>query len=346
MIMVLGYYGYANLGDEAILATLCDDLENLGIKRKDILVPSGNPAKTEQEHGVKALDRFSLTKIWAALGSTHCLIVGGGSLLQDVTSKRSIPYYLSLVELAFVRNVPVFMYGQGVGPISTVLYQRWVKRAFNRSTSYTVRDEESVLLLENFGVSNQHGILTADPVFQKSAKRFESAGSRFLFNLRPYALWPQQKEQWVEFLNHCFSQGFEVEFIPLGPEDRELGLVLQEEISELKVWPTLNRQIVDKAYAGATFCVSMRLHGLIFAALNGVLPLGLNYDPKVEAICKQLAVPWVDLTDLEILPSTLEVVNRERARYGETCTKALKCLEKRAQGNFLKLTQVVGGYSK
>ena len=87
MILVSGYYGFDNLGDEAILAALCQDLAALGVSRREIAVPSGNPAKTAALHGVTALGRFDLPGIWRALSSARCLISGGGSLLQDVTSR-------------------------------------------------------------------------------------------------------------------------------------------------------------------------------------------------------------------------------------------------------------------
>lgn len=125
MILVSGYYGFGNLGDEAILAALCQDLVSLGISRRQIVVPSGNPQQTAAEHGVSVLGRCDLKGIWRVLSSARCMVSGGGSLLQDATSKRSLPYYLSLVELALLRRVPVVMYAQGLGPISSGPYKSW-----------------------------------------------------------------------------------------------------------------------------------------------------------------------------------------------------------------------------
>lgn len=346
MIMVLGYYGYDNLGDEAILATLCHDLEELGITRENILVPSGNPRKTKEDHRVNAINRLNVQKIWQALGQVECLIVGGGSLLQDITSKRSIPYYLSIVELAFLKKMPVFMYAQGVGPLDTALYRKWVKRTYTLSTAYTVRDEQSAKLLEKLGVPSDHGSVTADPIFQNPARNFTGTGNRLLLNLRPYDLWLEQEELWTYLIQNWFSQGFRVEFIPLGPGDQGLGLSLQEKVPKLEIHPTLDLASLETVYLDADFCVSMRLHGIIFAALNGVLPLGLNYDPKVQAISEQLQIPFYNLAQINELEWSLNELSSERKKHEERCAHALKDLEERAQGNVLKLAQVVGRCSK
>ena len=125
MILVSGYYGFDNLGDEAILSSLCADLAELGVSRRELVVPSGNPEKTAAEHGVSVLGRFDVRGIWRTLSSARCLISGGGSLLQDVTSRRSIAYYLSLVEMAQARKVPVIMYAQGLGPIRSRFFKAW-----------------------------------------------------------------------------------------------------------------------------------------------------------------------------------------------------------------------------
>lgn len=341
MIVVLGYYGFGNLGDEAILATLCQDLEDLGVSREEIVVLSGNPQHTRGQHGVQALGRFEMGKLWRTLPSAHCLIAGGGSLFQDVTSKRSIPYYLSIVELALLRNVPVFMYAQGVGPVRTKIYQRWVRRAFNKSVAYTVRDEASVRFLKELGVPTQLGSLCADPVFQRQGAKFCSPSSRLLLNLRPYNLWPAQRDLWVDLVSHWMGEGWQVEFIPLGPGDRGLALDLQVKLPELRVHSTLELDTVAEVFNGAGLCVSMRLHGIIFAALYGVLPLGLNYDPKVEAISAQLQIPLWELKELPNLRLGLGEVVTQREQYEQDCASALEVLQKLAEGNRTKLAQVL-----
>lgn len=334
MILVSGYYGFGNLGDEAILAALCRDLSALGFSRNELVVLSGNPKQTEAEHGVRALPRYNLAQLWRALGQARCLVSGGGSLLQDVTSRRSIPYYLGVVELALLRRVPVVMYGQGLGPVTSPALRRWVGRAFRRATAISVRDEGSVHFLANVGVPKERITLTADPVFGwERSWSAEPATRRLLINLRPYAQWEGQRKLWVSHIRLWIQEGWAVEFVPLGPGDGELGRFLQAELPELEIHPQLSLESCSKVLRGAAVFLSMRLHGLIFGALQGCLPLGLNYDPKVEAISAQLDIPLWELDHVANLPAELEQVLTRFGQLRASCERALTELHTRALKN-------------
>lgn len=342
MILVSGYYGFANLGDEAILAALCNDLEELGIKRQDIVVLSAQPEETQAQHGVKALPRFDLYQIWHALGKARLLISGGGSLLQDATSSRSIPYYLGLIELAQLRKVPIVMYGQGVGPVRRPVFQRWVRRAFQLSAASSVRDQTSLELLVSFGLEPDKVKLFADPVFsQKSVENKAIQQDRVLLNLRPYAGWPSQERLWTSLLLVWQEQGLNIEFIPLGPGDGEIGLRLQALCPALTVHPQLTLARYPQVYAGAALCVSMRLHGIIFSALADVLPVGLNYDPKVEAISSQLGIPLWRLPELAGLETAVPKLMVDAETYRTSYQRALTELRQGALGNRTLLAKFV-----
>lgn len=313
MVLISGYYGFGNLGDEAILQALVSDLISLGVKRSEIVVLSIDPKRTEAEHGVRALPRYNLKKIWQALGSARLLVSGGGSLLQDVTSKRSIPYYLGVVELALLRKVRVVMYGQGLGPIQNRVFKVWVKRAFQRSFACSVRDQGSLKFLLDFGLSKEKIVLAADPVFQKKLEVNNKTNSkRLLLNIRPYSSWEEQKTLWLKHLALWQTQNFDLEFVPIGPGDREIGLFLQQEFPSLQVHPKLELENYAQVFCNTQLFISMRLHGLIFSALCNCLPVGINYDPKVAAISSQLQIPFWEIANLESLGRGVgQVLSRE-----------------------------------
>ncbi len=343
MILVSGYYGFDNLGDEAILGVLCEDLRALGIKGEDIVVLSNRPQQTADRFQVTAVPRYDLREIWRRLGDAALFISGGGSLLQDVTSRRSIPYYLSLTELAFLRKVPVVMYGQGLGPVQSRIFRHWVGRAFRKSAACSVRDSGSLQFLLGLGVPREKVELCADPVFQQQLVIKPSQPPRkILLNIRPYSGWGSHAELWRDQVQLWQRAGFEIEFIPLGPGDEELGRSLQHSCSELKIAEQLTLESAAGVFAGAALCVSMRLHGLIFSALHDCMPIGLNYDPKVEAICRQMQIPWLELGQLAELGSVIDEVWREASQHRLKYHQALDTLREASLKNRSMLARVLG----
>ena len=116
-VLMSGYYGFDNSGDDAILKAVVKDLKKLN-DDLSITVLSKNPKKTEEMYPVKAVNRFSVRDVINAIKSTTMLISGGGSLLQDVTSSRSLWYYLAVMAMAKMYNKPVMVYANGIGPIN------------------------------------------------------------------------------------------------------------------------------------------------------------------------------------------------------------------------------------
>jgi polysaccharide pyruvyl transferase WcaK-like protein len=99
-LVLSGYYGFRNSGDEAVLLGILQALDEAGKARGlrfEPIVLSGDPAWTERQYGVAAVPRMNPTAVWRALLASDGLISGGGSLLQDATGWKSIPYYLGVI---------------------------------------------------------------------------------------------------------------------------------------------------------------------------------------------------------------------------------------------------------
>ena len=91
-ILLAGYYGFGNLGDEAILEMAIKQILEI-TDRKNITVLSGNKEVTNKKYNVNTIDRYNVFSIINQLMKSDALVFGGGSLLQDITSKRSIYYF-------------------------------------------------------------------------------------------------------------------------------------------------------------------------------------------------------------------------------------------------------------
>lgn len=141
-IVISGYYGFSNAGDEAMLFAVLRAL-HYDPKRMRITVISGDPRRTENTFRVHAVSRFDGYSILKSVYQSDLLISGGGSLLQDVTSWKSMMYYLSIIGMGIFFRKKVFLYSQGIGPVR-YHWGRWILcTVMNHVDAITVRDSES-----------------------------------------------------------------------------------------------------------------------------------------------------------------------------------------------------------
>lgn len=144
-VVVAGYYGFGNLGDEILREVLVDALFRSGAARPVVLV------RTPRREGEVA--RFDPLGVLRALRRARGLVLGGGGLLQNRTSERSLLYYLGLLFLARLVVRPVLLVGQGVGPIRGRGARALVRIALRRVAYLGCRDEESASLLRSLGMN-------------------------------------------------------------------------------------------------------------------------------------------------------------------------------------------------
>ena len=115
--VISGYYGFDNCGDEAVLLAIIHCLKKLKPDVR-IVVLSGNPKKTRELYAVEAVNRWNPFSVAIELLSCRLLISGGGSLLQDVTSTKSLRYYLAIINIAALFKKRIMIYSQGLGPLN------------------------------------------------------------------------------------------------------------------------------------------------------------------------------------------------------------------------------------
>ena len=306
-VAVSGYYGCGNAGDEAVLAGIREAFVRQADSRVRLVVFSQNPAATLEMHGLPAVERMSLTALRSTLKQSDLLISGGGSLLQDTTSMRSLLYYLWVVRLAYAHRVPVMFYAQGLGPFRRPLSRALVRLVANRADYITVRDEPSLRLLNTLGVRRPPVEQTADPAFALSPAAPEAVDALFRAEnlprdepligvaLRP---WGGSGESPVDsyaqlLLDLHRRTGQRVVLLPMQtPGD----VVFSETVAALTRDPTAF-PVIRNVYPPAVLLglvarmqavVAMRLHTLIFAARAAVPPFALSYDPKVENLMRGL----------------------------------------------------------
>jgi polysaccharide pyruvyl transferase CsaB len=295
-VLISGYYGCGNAGDEAVLGAMLGALRSVepGIRP---VVLSATPAATSAAHGCPSLARMSPPALLTAIARTDLLISGGGSLIQDVTSAASALYYLFLIRLARLARKPVVIYAQGVGPITREPVRRATARLFCAARAVTVRDEGSATLLRELGVPAERVTVTADPVFgQYEPEGIRQQGSNgqqgFGLALRPWGddqVLRSRASRLVSLLQA--ESPAPVGLLPMHePGDRQLAEGLRQELGEgAEVAPLgLGTDGLLDWVSRRRALVAMRLHALIFAVIRGVPCVALSYDPKVVELMRLL----------------------------------------------------------
>ncbi|MGP1569804.1 MAG: polysaccharide pyruvyl transferase CsaB [Eubacteriales bacterium] len=307
-IVISGYYGFNNIGDESILRAVVDNLK-IKIPQAKIVVLTKDVDGTGQKYGVDTVDRKSFIDVFSVISSCDFLISGGGSLLQDVTSKKSILYYIAIIKLALLFGKKVLIYSQGIGPINSKFNRKLTAKTLQKVSSIVVRDESSKEFLEEIGVT-KNIIVTADPVLRIKPTPLD-IGSKIL-----------ESEGLVRTEKENITVGFAIRERNLKSDFmNELANAIRKLVTERKAKVVLipfhfseDRLVIDELaerlcdLSGSIFClhkkyltdemlsivgnldmlVGVRLHSLIHATIMGVPLIGISYDPKVNSFLKSI----------------------------------------------------------
>ncbi len=290
-VCLFGYFGAGNFGDEWTLASFLRGWQQCGFDRNGVLVLSRHPTVTQGEHEVIAVPR-RWHLIFAALRESECLIGCGGSLLQDVTSVRSLVFYSLLIWTAKGMGKKVVLLGQGLGPLRRPTSRRLARTTLSLCDLVTFRDPISAILAQRLGANIPNCSVTADLTFLWDELPPTQPTYCAVVNLRP----TQQKWE-VRFLARALRQR-------INANERVLLLPLQPGVDEVALHPLSTLLPSDweqykrwrdglKGLARAPLVVAMRLHALIAACVLGVPFLGLSYDPKVEGVLGEVAADQI-----------------------------------------------------
>ncbi len=312
-LVISGYYGYGNTGDEAILTALVDELRRCYPDVR-FTVLSAAPEATARQYKMEAIPRWSLRAIWRALRGADLLISGGGGLIQDATSRLSPFYYLGILRLARLAGTPYMIFAQGLGPLHCRLARWATARCFRHAAAITVRDEPSARLLSQLGVTTPPIEVTADPALllkpcppHRTVELLRKLGLSEAapligITLRSWAACDVVGSV-AALIRHLHeSQAGQVLLIPFQPGE-DLGLAWRV-ASEAAAAPVtiLDQALEPRELLGIIsrldLLISMRLHGLIFAASAQVPAVALSYDPKVEAFARRAGQPTIALSSL------------------------------------------------
>ncbi|GEA17930.1 polysaccharide pyruvyl transferase CsaB [Moorella sp. E306M] len=306
-VVISGYYGFQNAGDEAVLYSMVQALRSF-VPGLEITVLSHCPEQTAASLNVDAVNRWQLTAVAGAMRRADLVISGGGSLFQDVTGWKSLLYYLGVVVLARLLRKPVVVYAQGLGPLKRTFSRRLAGKVLNSVQLITLRDSESRQLLEELGVRRPPVYVTADPVLglepenldlrngQKKWQELGLTGPVIGISVRS---WPGTGNCWpalAKVADDLVAGGWQVLFLPFHfPADvdacRQVARLMHQPAAILR--ENLDLATIMGLMGRLQFLIAMRLHALVLATVMGVPFLALPYDPKVAAFARLVEQPAV-----------------------------------------------------
>jgi len=356
--LLSGYYGFGNLGDEALLAVIVQRMRTRW-RGCAIDVLSADPAETAAAYGVDATPRADLARVRAAIERADVVLSGGGGLLQNATSLRSLLYYCGVIRAAIAAGKPAMVFAQSIGPLD--FWGRAVVRTFCRGlAAATVRDERSRTLLASLvdGVAIER---TADPVFLlgPSTESLDLAAEGLDGDGGPLVVISVRRWQRADATARALAtvvdrlavrHGARVAFLPLGgASDAEAATVVIRRCTSAPVLlPDYPLAQAAQVIGRAALVIGMRLHALVIAARLRVPFLALPYDPKVTALCEDLRYPLAPLfVPGGAIPAAEELARRvddgwaRRAEVAEHLARAAPALEELAERNFDVLNELV-----
>ena len=295
-IILSGYFGFDNGGDEAVLCSEVKMLREI-LPEADLVALSGAPERTvaaNTEYALRAIDRRDTKAIKKELQNAALLISGGGSLFQDVTSVGSVYYYASILNLAHKASVPAVVLAQGLGPLNTGLGRWLTKKAMAKCEFLSWRDVESQKFALRLGLPAEKMLLLCDPVlnWQRGVVKKQSDTKRVLVALRPWAGLPLAE---LAAAIEKLRSDYRVELLPFQRSvDEALAVELNSQLSApLPLIKYDSPQALMHEIAQADFVIGMRLHALIMAVSALTPCAAISYDPKVDSFAAQAQLPVI-----------------------------------------------------
>lgn len=286
-IFIFGYYGFNNLGDDASLHSIIQQIRSVN-PNVQIYVLTYKSKHTSRMYNVNGISRNHYYSIINSIIKSDIIISGGGTLLQDITSKRSLIYYLMIILISKLLRKKVIFFSNGFGPIQSNKYL--TKKICNIVDEIILRDSDSKEMMKSLKITNNIKI-TSDVTFLLKNKDLKPIKNKIAISLRT---WKKCNDNFyheiAKFVNYLIANEYEVVFVLM---EKDLDMIAVNKImenvqikSKIEIIESEDYVVVFNKIAESYILIGMRLHAGIFALINNRPIIMINYDPKVNSLTK------------------------------------------------------------
>ncbi len=279
--LLSGYYGANNLGDDAILSYLCARLREEGVTQLTVL--SRAPRETKARFGVRGVCRTSPVAVYRAMRQANCFLLGGGNLLQNETSDRSLFYYTQLLALARQAGCKSILYG-GIGALDDYGRER-VRRALPFLDGALLRTPADMAKLRALGGRMPMQLLPDGALFLRDMpRRASGAGAPILLvTLCGRGEDGGAYDAAIALCRHA-KEVCDAQIMIAGmhkTQDTQTLFRFAKEIGGAEVLEVASGEELIAALSTVSLCFSSRLHPLILSAVAGTPAIAWGTGEKI-----------------------------------------------------------------
>ncbi|MBR3281123.1 MAG: polysaccharide pyruvyl transferase CsaB [Clostridia bacterium] len=338
-VLISGYYGFNNTGDEAMIETM----SSLLAKRDcSLTVLSSNPDRTKELYNVRAYNRFKLSEVIKAIKKADIIVSGGGTLFQDITSKKSIWYYLGIIKLAQLFHKKVVVAFQGMGPIDTKYYRRMTRKTLNKKSVRFIglRDEQAIEYAKEIGIKEDKLFFSSDMIFMMKPpadERIDKIIKDNILNLQEgqkligFSVREWKDKDRTDSLAKAADLIVErynarIVFFPFHkPKDAEISKIIMHKMKHEDKTVLMPNRYLPSEVLGAMgkmdVNIGVRLHSLIFSSISNVPTIGISYDPKVDGFLDMInsnaVCTYEDIDSKKIADEVGRLLQNKECNYEE-----------------------------
>ena len=310
-IMLCGYFGAGNAGDDATLSTVLSHIKGAFPGTPVAVVAAG---KKRMQDGAEYVGRMDILSLLRRMRRARLFLLCGGSLIQNSTSTRSLAYYRFLQRAAKRRGCLTGIYGGGVGPLRGGRAGEIAERLLSSLDFACLRDKESLEFVSQYC---PNAMLGADPALDFAESGNEYKRERVLtVSLRPFPRGERGKVFFESVLRAVRTvaekEGLALRFVAFSPDDEKICSRFAKECSAEFV-KCESFEDAYRAVASSEKVIAMRLHAAVFAVSSCTPAVCLAYDPKVSSFASEAGLPSVEASPCEDVEAALVAAAEQAA---------------------------------